>query len=449
MAKYFFLLLIIVGYCGCSKKTISPEQSFDYDNFNGSTDLVTHISINKYILTDTINKTLDGFTSEVFNIDEYDVDIVIKRSADVKINVLNKAILFEIPLKIVVVKSTMFGPISGEGEILFKVASLINISEDWKLTTESELLDHTWIVKPKLNFGISIPAKHLSDIVIKQVAPILLSNIDQSISDEVDLAGTIKGVVKDFEEPYQMKDQYDFWYTPRVNSISLGYFTDEAYQIKSTLNITATNLVHTSFPKISTPELPPFSWLQVPKDSSEVAIVFDLNYVQINEILEDLYKGMIIEESGKTIEIVGVSVGSHNGLLSVYCLLKGDYNGGIRLEGLPYFDYSDRSLSVNQINVKFDTKNILAKGAGWLLKGRMKRELSELLHIPLADYATNLQEAIDLELLNYQKENYIYLYAKLGSFEISGLNFSRDKIQGKLQFKAYLSSHLNDIRFFR
>ena len=450
MRSLFGVILLLIGL-SCNNKTVvsSSVKAPDYSHFVGTTELVTHLAIDKKLITDTIDAILDESLVDDIVDAQYDVIVQVNRSNKVKINVSSKAILLNIPLAITVLKKTIFGTIRGTGEVELSISSDISIDKYWTLKTSSKLLSHSWVKKPALDLGIKLPAQFFADLALHEIAPVVLQSIDHEMANQTDLESIIKETVANVEEPFQIDNQLGLWYSPQVNSISISTLVDDRFLVKLDLVIKATNHVYSQKPvKFPSNNVPEFSWITNSPDSSNVSVLLDLDYQALTNYVNQLYKGQVFTEGSKQVTVDKVLLKGEGGLLKVNCWLKGDFDGMVEFEGLPYFDKAQQSFDVREIDIKFKTKNIVAKGAEWLFKGRIKRELSGMLHIPLSPYMGDIQEWIDIELENYQKQNHIYLYTRLGSFDIHSVFFSDEKVNGILQFKLYMSAYLNDKRFF-
>ena len=253
----------------------------------------------------------------------------------------------------------------------------------------------------------------------------------------------IKNGVDYISSPFQLSSNLNTWFQMVVYKISLSSLYTDKSNILGQLIIFTNNKITTNQKIDENINVPGFNWESTKMDSSNISISFDLKNRFIEDQLNRVYKGKRFFEKGKELILDTMIVSTFQGKTKVRTKVHGDYNGWIEVTGSPYYNNKDRTVTAETIEIKVLTKNVLIKGLSWILKGKMRRDLSKLLTISLDDYILQLQNELDLELSNINSNNDVYLYLKIGDYKIKHLNTYDKGIFGVINFNSYISSHLN------
>ena len=442
LAFYVFLSLISLG---CSKRNIQQTSFTEsyLEDIRDTSRIAVNFSLNKDSLLQLLNDYIDVKFKEDIALSKFDAKIQIQRFGSLNLEVQDSIILFEVPLDISIQKQTYFGNVNAQGTILFVISSDLIIDNRWSLTTKSKLLYHQWIIKPVFNIGVNIPIKYLSDQLIKILQDDILSDIDKQIQETVELRSMIENGVGYISSPFQLDSNLNTWFQMVVYKISLSSVYTDKSNIYGQLIVFTNNKIITNQEIDKNKNVPVFNWESTTMDSSNISISFDLKNRFIGDQLNQVYKGKRFLEKGKELILDTMIVSTLHGKTKVRTKVHGDYNGWIEVTGFPYYNHKDRTVTAKSIEIKVLTKNVLIKGLSWILKGKMRRDLSKLLTISLDDYILQLQDKLDSELSNINSKNDVYLYLKIGDYKVKHLKTYDKGVFGVINFNSYISSHLN------
>ncbi len=445
-------LFILLLSCAGSKKLIEAPAPAPNNFFQPN--LYSYININYKInkkgLTDTFNFVLDELSKQPLVFPEYDVTTKLKRSGNVTIVVQGKEIAVTLPLDVDVLKKTFIKNFKANGTLELSFKTNFNIDKSWNLSTKTSLLAYEWTKKPKIDLGIiNLPIETIANMIIGKSKLNMETNIDQSIKETYDLKAIMAEVAKYTLTPYALDSVFGGWmqmvadsayFTPAINSAN---YTEGKISMKTKMNIS------TYPPKEFTPSLPIFAWKEFISDSSQMKFLMELEYDHLTKVARDNFVGKKFSEGGKQIEVLDVLVGKKDGKLEVTTRVKGSFNGDLSVKGVPAFDKSKRMIYANNIDVSVKTGNVLHKAAAWLLKGKIKTQLDEMLKFPIGDQMENFQAQVDEQVVAMNKKYKLNMKVKLGSIEMDNVILRPDRANAYITLKLKLDTVLENLAFFR
>jgi Domain of unknown function (DUF4403) len=446
------VIFIFLLSCGGSKK-LAEIPAPVVDNFK-QPDLYSYININYKInkkgLTDTFNFVLDEMSKAPMVFPDYDVTTKLKRSGNVTIAVAGKDVWVTLPLDVEVLKKTFIKDFKANGTLELSFKTNFNIDKFWNLSTKTALLSYQWTKKPKIDLGvINLPIETIANMIIGRSKTDLEYNIDQSIKETYDLKSIIGEVAKYTLTPYELDSVFGGWmqmvsdsafFTPAVNTKT---YTEGKISMKTKMNIT------TYKPKEFKPALPTFAWKDNLSDSSEMKFLMELEYDHMTNIARKNFVGQKFSEGGKEIEVLDVIVGKKDGRLEVTTKVKGSFNGDLSVRGIPEYDKTKKLIYARDIDVSVKTGNVLYKAAAWLLKGKIKSQLDEMLKFPIGDQMTNFQTQVDQQILAMNKKYHMNMKVKLGKISMDNVILRPDRANAYITLKMRLETVLEDLSFFR
>jgi hypothetical protein len=446
-------LFILLLSCGGSKKLIESPGPIQYDNFtqpNLYSNININYKINKKGLTDTFNFVLDELSKQPLVFPEYDVTTKLKRNGNVTIVAQGKDITVTLPLDVDVLKKTFIKDFKATGTLELSFKTNFNIDKWWSLSTKTSLVTYQWTKKPKIDLGIiNLPIETIANMIIGKSKTNMETNIDQSIKETYDLKAIMGQVAKYTLTPYELDSVFGGWmqmvsdtayFTQMINSSN---YTEGKISMKTRMNIT------TFRPKEYTPALPIFAWKDNISDSSRMKFLMELEYDHLTNIARKKFVGQKFDEGGKQIEVLDVIVGKKDGKLEVTTKVKGSFNGDLSVKGLPAYDKSKKMIYANNIDVSVKTGNVLYQAAAWLLKGKIKSQLDDMLKFPIGDQMENFQTQVDEQVMAMNKKYKMNMKVRLGSIELDNVILRPDRANAYITLKLKLETVLENLAFFR
>jgi hypothetical protein len=195
---------------------------------------------------------------------------------------------------------------------------------------------------------------------------------------------------------------------------------------------------------------PIFVWKDKLPDSSKLNLQLDIVYSYLESIANENVKGKVYSEDGKKITINNVRItGDKQGRLVVNAEVYGSFNGTVLIKGKPYYDDSKQVLKATDVDVSIKTGNILHSAAAFLMKGKIKSEISKMLEFSLQDKIVDIQRQTDAFLADYSTKNNVKASAKLGSMRIAATVAEDTRVRSLVSITFYLHTYMENLSYFR
>jgi len=405
--------------------------------------------LNKKSIEKAFNHVLDTLMSNnTIQIEEHKLDITLVKNKKASIEFQEKSVLINFPLQISAAKKTFFQDLLVDGELDLTVITEIEIDKYWNLFTNTQLVDFQWIEKPVVKMGsISLPIETIMNLVIDRTKTKIVKEIDQTIKEEFALKSQIISVMDLISAPFLIDELSNIELQIAVDSFSMtGTFntfdwTEGIISVKGLGEIAgAKNIVN------APDDLPTFSWLDAgyQKDSSDLFFNIDLELDRINHYVSDKFVGKKFSDNDKEITIEKIELKGLDDKLGVVVDATGSYNGQIFLSARPEYNSETKKFKSEDIKVSLLTTNVLHKALGWMLQGRIKKELDKTLQFSLEDFLEPIQEQINKQIQEINKSGKIDLTANLKDLDIDEFRFSKTKIHAAVHVPMLLELKVLD-----
>lgn len=405
--------------------------------------------LNKKSIADNFNQVLNGLLrNNTVELEEYNLDITLLKQEDASIEFQEKSVLINFPLKIKAEKETFIQDLLVEGELHLTVITDIEVDEYWNLFTNTELVDFYWIEKPKAKMGsISIPIEKIMNLIIDRAKSKVVKEIDQTIKKEFALRSQIIAVMDMISQPFTLDETSDIELNIDVDSFSMTGIFNTFDWTEGIISVSGVGEIGGSKDYVEAPkDLPVFSWLNqdFKKDSSDLYFNIDLELNRINDFVSEKFVGKKFSENGKEVTITNIELKGLDDKLGVVADVVGSYDGQIFLSARPEYDAKTKRFSSKDIEINLLTQNVLHKALGWMLKGRIKNELDKTLQFSLVDFLEPIQNQIDKQIQEINKNGELELSANLKNLNIDEFKFSKTKIHAAVHVPMLLELKILD-----
>lgn len=405
--------------------------------------------LNKKSIAKAFNHVLDTLmTNNTIEIEEHKLAVTLLKKENATIEFQEKSVLINFPLQISAAKKTFLQDLLVEGELALTVITDIEIDKYWHLFTNTELVDYQWIEKPVAKMGsISLPIEKIMNLVIDRAKSKVVKEIDKTIKEEFALKSQIISVMDLISTPFVIDEVSNIELKIAVDSFSMtGTFntfdwTEGVISIKGLGEITGAK-DFTNAPD----DLPNFSWLDTgyQKDSSDLFFNIDLELDRINHYVSDKFVGKKFSEKDKEITIEKIELKGLDDKLGVVVDATGSYNGQIFLSARPEYNPATKEFKSEDIKVSLLTTNVLHKALGWMLQGKIKKELDKTLQFSLEDFLEPIQDQINKQIREINKSGEIDISANLKNLDIEEFRFSKTKIHAAVHVPMVLELKVLD-----
>ena len=316
---------------------------------------------------------------------------------------------FDVPLKIwtragvSVLGFTQFK--ETEFEIDLHFTTRFSIDPDWSVRTQTKATGYDWVKKPAfrvIGFDISI-AGLVGRIIDKNLGTITQS-LDQQVRKNIDLKTPVLQAWNTLRQPYLLSEQYRTWLLvvpKRIVSTPLQFsqqFIRTSIGIEG-YTLTATGAKPDVRPAVTLPNL--VAVKEVPSQF-QVGLLAEATYPEVANVAaqEMVGKKFGFSDNRYSVTITDMDVYGQNDNLIIKAGLKGSVDGHIFLRGKPYYDAATKTISLHELTFDLETRSLLQRTAGWLLKGTLARTMEKNLVFPVGPQLDELRKTLQAQLTN-------------------------------------------------
>jgi len=474
----FYIVLISFGLSSCStkkhykqrpaKRTVSVEKQavYSYDNPDEiygyletgpkhielemkKSNINLKYRLNKSSMRDTFNGIMDTLlVNNTFDVEEYNLQVKLSKKSEADLEFEGKKVLVNFPLYIEAEKETMIQKLEIEGEIHISAVCNIDINNDWQLTTDTELVDYYWLEKPKVKMGIiTLPVEKIMNAVIEKAKHKVIDQIDETIKEKMSLKSQIVSVMDLINKPFTIDNVNDVGLTIALDDFSMTGVKNQFDWNEGIISVTGMGEVgRLKAIEESSNAVPVFSWLDqtYDRDTSNLYFNVDVGLDVINKVVKENFIGKKFSEKGKEIMIKDLEVKGLDEKLGIVADVEGSYNGQIFLSARPEYKTRSRRFVSKDIEINLLTKNILHKGLGWMLNGRIKSELDKTLQFSLDDIMVPMRAELANQIEQVNSSGELEVKASVQDLEIEEFRFSSESIHATIHLPMILELNVID-----
>ena len=452
--KFFIICFLGLLLTSCKSKKMALDSYNNEDmeipnKFNSF--LAINYKLDKNGIQDTFNVIIDQYLAGDLEIDDYGLDIKIKKEQDAKLEFEGRKVLVNLPVQIGLEKATIFNTIKANGALDLTFISDLEIDSSWNLSTKSSLADYRWITKPKLQMGLlSLPIENLANSIIEKSKDQLSQNIDLAIKEQFGLRERMLEMISYVEEPYLMDTLYEAWMLLSPDSILIAEVQNRAEWTVGKLGVFAGTQMSSSKPeRIAGLTLPQFTWENNFDELSTINIQTEFEKPYIEGILQKNFVGKTFSSDGKNITIHDLKLFGIKDDIAVQVETSGSFTGTLVLKGKPKYDNSKKEVFVEDLDISVNTGNFLHKAGAWLFKSKIKNSLREMTRFSISENIDLAQEKLDAYIETVNHEGTAEFDIEIIDSDINHLIIKGDKIYAGLSVKLRIDAIIYDLISFQ
>lgn len=401
------------------------------------------LDINILTLNELINQQIGKVLFEDNSRKNDNLTIKATRAADIQIEVMEQAFIYEVPVDIFVEKFYFLGSVKGNGAIKIKFKTAYQIEKDWNVQTQTSLMNVVWLRQPKMEVGgMKFSVKSIIDRLIERKKQMITTSIDQQLKSRLQLRQLVERAWEYTRTPILLSPEYQAYLMLEPRVLNLSPFQVHNQHIKSKISLIAETHLHvgeqTSI-KEQPQELPPFSNEINPEKSFQLNIDTFVSFDLAAKQAEQRLVGKTFSQANQTIKIEAIQFRSKQQKLLVDLQLSGSFNGNIYLEGIPDYDVTAQLLQIKELSFKMETQNLVFKSLAWLFKRGIIKQLEESLQIPLDQQIATIKSFSKTKLKELSVHENVFLDGEIQLLQIENLTLKEKGIVLSVFVEGYLN----------
>lgn len=326
--------------------------------------------------------------------DNYIIKVYKRDSLKFFIDNNNGELNWTIPLKIYAKARVQLGFIKTEQDGTFELdahfATLINLSQDWRLVLSTHPVGFEWKHSPTIKLGfvevnIGQFINPLVESQLKNAAQVL----DNYVANSVTLKPLAEAAFNYLQSPFDVLQNGEVWlkFTPTKLSVSpLAGSADKLHIQWGIKGISETFLGKK--PAFKALELLPLYQEPIIDSLFNIQLAAEIPFKEIEKYATQWLKSQTFEwdNGAKKIQIENFSIYGSGKQVIIKTLMKGSYNGTVYFSGIPALDTLQKTIYFKDLDFDLETKNQINKAAAWLLHGLMVQKLKNNLKFNYKPY---------------------------------------------------------------
>ena len=452
MRAIVYVFFLVVFY-SCSKKDVSHVEDHNYSFVMPElkSTLNIHFKMDKASINDTFNILIDNYLQADMELEALGSDVKLSKTEDATMEFRGRTVHTKLPVTIEMTKETFIKDIQADGSIELSFVSHVDIDSNWTVITKTELENYEWIEKPRLNLGgLKINISSLANTIIDRSKEEFERQIDLSVSEQLDFRNRMLGLMKNIENPILIDTLLNSWLYLRPQKVYMSHVENTEDYAIGNLTIHGVSKLSSKKPSDVIPglKLPEFSWEEKLDDTSHVNMVLDVSYDKINQYLKENYVNETLGSGNKQITIKDIDLTKDGDKLRITSDVAGTLNGKLIVSGKPIFDNTEQLFYVDDVDIQVQTKNVLKKTAAWLLKGKIKNQLKDMLRFSMNDNLMELQNVIDQQIEQYKIEDQLDFRVDIKKLHIDKFVLDSDRIHAFVTLNVYIETIVYDLTAF-
>lgn len=433
-----------------TEKPVIDENYTEYKKKLSYINIPITISIKD--VENMINKEYEDVIYEDMSFDDNEKDdlkVKVQKRKKIIVGTMDDKVKVIIPLKIWAAKqvrqSVLGRELKQSADTEFEVTIIYNIDmrikSDWTLYSQTTG-KFKWDKKPYISVGglIDIPLENQIEAPLKDQVDLIAKDIDKAIKDAIDLKAIGTEAWSMAQEPMLMDSTTNAWLyiNPKtVYSTPLRLKYGKA-QFELGISTYVSNTFGEEKKEVEVSSLPTLKIVKSIPDDFNIALSAIASYDGIRDILQAQFVNQTFTQEDQIITITDMDFigGADKVVIKVGIdgrlkkgILKKRVKGVLYLEGIPYYDSTDMSIKIQDLDYTLATRDVLLKTAKWLSNKKIKQMMADNLVFPVGDQVAEAKIMIEKELKSVEVNEYATVSGTLRDLHPQGIYLTKDAIQ--------------------
>lgn len=422
----FIFTLVIVVWTACkSVQTVTPSASYSsYVHTPPISEVFIPIEISIPELEGMLNKQLQGVLYEDSDFSD-DLLLKIEKVEPIRLRMNGDAIEYTVPIKLWTKAGYEFKQFGlslkdvyeGDCSLRISFSTKIELNPFWELRPTTTLLSYEWIEKPTITKGhITIPIGFVADKLIKTQEKVITQSIDEQIKSQIPMRRYMEQAWTAMHQPIQFYDDPVTWLKITPKKILITPLTGTTTSLKAFVKIEAiTETKVGKKPTVVQTNLPNVSYTNDHSGAFIITVLNGVDYEDASVVAAKYLKGETFSSpSGKKkVTVDSIRLFGKGEQLVIETHVSGALKGAIYFTGIPTYDSLRQVIYLKNLDYELQTKNVLAKSAGWLLKSILLKRMKEVMVYDIKSDMIAIRQSLDEALQSYALTPQVKISAKI------------------------------------
>lgn len=370
---------------------------------------------------------LDYAIDHAFGNDKYEthgVSLKLLRRGDSFLNIDGNVIFINTISDVEVYKSVGLFSSEIKGVIDISIAVAYDISEDFRISTKTDIVHHKWIEKPTLEIGIlNMPVESLVELALKHYEGIITAKLDAVVKENINLKSIINEQLLALKEILNEKSFHGIKLALNPTALILQKPKYKDNIIHAEGGVVVDTAVAKSANLLDSPLT--FKWVdQVDKDSI-ILTNFELDESFLLEMINSQIGDQ--EIGGKPLQIENTNLILDDNHIGLTARITSPLKANFKFAAVPVYIEAKENLTLENIDVNIEPESFLYKLSAPLVNKFIENKLDNVFPLNIKELVrekviSQIPSKIDLDDLS--------LKPSIKSIVLSKLSFRKGKVMG-------------------
>ncbi|MCX6271071.1 MAG: DUF4403 family protein [Bacteroidetes bacterium] len=444
MKKLLFLIISGVVLSSCA--TIKPERPVEaYENKKPElrpSFINIPIDANVSDIEKMLNNQLKGLIYEDNSLDDNGGDnLMVKawKKEDIKLSLTDNVLSYRVPLKLWIKAGWKVGKFGLElsdyremnAEIALKFKTAITLNANWSITTNTTSDGYEWLSTPVIKIGpVDLPITFIANLILKANQKTINKNIDQGISDNLDIKQYLKEIWDTLQKPVKVNDEYNVWLKVTPRELYSSQLSGKAGRLHYVVGVKSITEAFIGNPPVTSPvkSIPDLKIGNPIGEGFLVNLVADITFEKANELARKFLQGQTFTQGKYHLLINTIDLYGSEGKMVIHLNVSGSLKGDLYFTGLPKYAADDNSIRVESLDYELKTKNALVKTGSWLFHSTLVNMIQKNLVFPLGDQLNSAKALLQESIKEFPLTEGVVLRGSVSDLTIGDIQLTQESI---------------------
>ncbi len=356
------------------------------------------VDISTAEVTRQLNARLQGLLYEDDSLETDDFACKVWKRAPIRVEATTDTFRVHVPLKVWAKFGYGFRPLGlnlstykeTEFEVDVRFTTGFSIDPDWSARTRTTWQGFDWVSKPTLKLGpINLPIAGIVGKILNNRQETITKGIDEAVRKNVEIRKYVVQAWNSALQPYLLSEKYRAWLKLTPTELVMTPLRPDGQRVRATVGIRAvTQTVFGERPSVRTvSDVPDLKLVPTVPDEFRVSLVAQLTHAEARRLLSDTLVGrkFSFSEGRYNITVTDVDLYGSDDRLILKVGVKGSLDGTVYFRGIPFYDPTEKTIELRDLDYDLDTRSLLARTANWFLHGRFARQIQDAFRFSVGD----------------------------------------------------------------
>ena len=327
----------------------------------------------------------------------------VERTGKIYLAAENDQLYYNVPVSVwATVDKKLLPALRTKFSLRLKMASRLDIDQNWRVVASTRLVGLEWVSKPKLKVaGFRMDVSKLTEKVLYEEADKLAEQIDRQMHRHLNLDKLLHKTWLKMQQPIVLaKQPLPVWLVAEPEALAVSKLNANNNYVSIELRWLGKLRAVTGEKPTVVPQqhLPPLKKMPRHEATFQLNVHSRLNYAQLNILLSEALLQEHIDLGFGEVRVEEAELLGGINEIILRTKLKGAVKGDIYFKGTPYFDATEQELGMKNFDYVLSTEAVLLNSADWAFHKEFRDNIGAKLKLNIGKQVRQLPQLIHRQI---------------------------------------------------